>query len=212
MRTEKDLGERVVLFPDGKYRWIYEVNMLTNYSILFDVWKVFGITMLIVMGLIGFILLIAGEFDLDSLAGLTAGLGLTAAILFVLSFAGYYLYAAIVGGKYIVVMTMDHNEVVHQQLPKQMKKAQIIGNATIVAGLLTGNLGAVGRGMIANSRTSMITRYADVKKVIAVRGNNLIKVNETLEISRFRLYISHQTAQTTNFANEIQLKTKTITT
>lgn len=184
MRTQKDLGERVVLFPDGKYRWIYEVNMLTNYSILFDVWKVFGITMLIVMGLIGFILLIAGEFDLDSLTGLTAGLGLTAAILFVLSFVGYYLYAAIVGGKYIVVMTMDHNEVVHQQLPKQMKKAQIIGNATIVAGLLTGNLGAVGRGMIANSRTSMITRYADVKKVIAVRGNNLIKVNETLEKNR----------------------------
>ena len=123
MRTQKDLGERVVLFPDGKYRWIHEVNMLTNYSILFDVWKVFGITMLIVMGLIGFILLIAGDFDLDSLTGLTAGLGLTAAILFVLSFAGYYLYAAIVGGKYIVVMTMDHNEVVHQQLPKQMKKA-----------------------------------------------------------------------------------------
>ena len=176
MRTKKDLGERVVLFPDGKYRWIYEVNMLKNYSILFDVWKVFGITMLIVMGLIGFILLIAGEFDLDSLAGL--------------SFAGYYLYAAIVGGKYIVVMTMDHNEVVHQQLPKQMKKAQIIGNATIVAGLLTGNLGAVGRGMIANSRTSMITRYADVKKVIAVRGNNLIKVNETLE--KNRVYVCNE--------------------
>ena len=30
MRIQKDLGERVVLFPDGKYRWIYEVNMLTN--------------------------------------------------------------------------------------------------------------------------------------------------------------------------------------
>jgi hypothetical protein len=42
---KNDVNEHVRLYPDGKYRWVYEVNMLTNYSILFDVWKVLGISM-----------------------------------------------------------------------------------------------------------------------------------------------------------------------
>ena len=36
-RKNEDIGNRVTLCQDGKYRWVYEVNMLTNYSILFDV-------------------------------------------------------------------------------------------------------------------------------------------------------------------------------
>lgn len=44
MKTTKDVGERVTLYPDGKYRWVCEVNMLKNPSILFDVWKVLGIS------------------------------------------------------------------------------------------------------------------------------------------------------------------------
>ena len=48
-RKNEDIGNRVTLCQDGKYRWVYEVNMLTNYSILFDVWKVFGITIVILV-------------------------------------------------------------------------------------------------------------------------------------------------------------------
>ena len=35
---------RVTLCPDGKYRWVYEVPMLKNPSILYDVYKVLGIS------------------------------------------------------------------------------------------------------------------------------------------------------------------------
>ena len=42
-------NNRIILYPDGKYRWVYELNMLKNYSILFDVWKVFGITLIIIV-------------------------------------------------------------------------------------------------------------------------------------------------------------------
>ena len=35
---------RVTLYPDGKYRWVYEVPMLKNPSILFDVYWVLGIS------------------------------------------------------------------------------------------------------------------------------------------------------------------------
>ncbi len=39
----KQSDSRVTLYPDGKYRWVYEVPMLKNPCILFDVYKVLGI-------------------------------------------------------------------------------------------------------------------------------------------------------------------------
>jgi hypothetical protein len=42
--VETQADSRVTLYPDGKYRWVYEVPMLKNPSILFDVYKVLGIS------------------------------------------------------------------------------------------------------------------------------------------------------------------------
>jgi hypothetical protein len=45
---------RVTLCPDGKYRWVYEVPMLKNPSILYDVYKVLGISFGVVWLLNGY--------------------------------------------------------------------------------------------------------------------------------------------------------------
>ena len=37
------VGDRVRLCEDGKYRWTYPLDMLKNPSILFVVYKIFGI-------------------------------------------------------------------------------------------------------------------------------------------------------------------------
>ena len=42
---EESINHRVRLYPDGKYRWIYEVPMLKNPSIIIDVFKVMGISL-----------------------------------------------------------------------------------------------------------------------------------------------------------------------
>ena len=83
MKQPKDLGERVTLFPDGKFRWVYELNMLKNYSILFDLWKVFGITIGILVVFAFFMLLFSGDLDLDSIKGLGFGILIAAGIIFV---------------------------------------------------------------------------------------------------------------------------------
>ena len=48
--TGEKVTENIYLCPDGVYRWFYELNMLTNPTILFTVWKViliaFGIVIL----------------------------------------------------------------------------------------------------------------------------------------------------------------------
>jgi hypothetical protein len=180
MQQKEDIGNRVMLCKDGKYRWIHEVNMFKNPSILFDVWKVLGITMLIVIVIVGFILVISGDLDVDGMLGMGKAMLITAAIMAVLSIIGYLVYALIAGGKYIVLFTLDEKEVVHQQMPRSAKKGQIIGDLAILAGLATGRMGTIGTGMLAKSRTSMTTTLSDVKRLTPYPRMSMIKVNETL--------------------------------
>lgn len=184
MRIPKDVGERVTLCPDGKYRWIHEVNLLTNPSILFDVWKVLGISMgiLVVFGLV--IMLFTGNLDLDMLKGFGGGILIASGVIAAISIPGYLVYAAMTGWKYVVLFIMDEKEVVHQQMPKTAKKAQLIGELTMLAGLVAGRPGMVGTGLLAKSRTSMTTTLSSVRRLIPCRRMHLIKVNGLLEKNR----------------------------
>ena len=181
---KNDVNEHVRLYPDGKYRWVYEVNMLTNYSILFDVWKVLGISMGILVLLFVVIAVFDGDWDVDMLIGMASTLGIVALVMLVLGLIGYFVYAAISGWKYAVLFIMDEKEVVHQQMPNTVKKGQLIGALTILAGLASGRPGAVGTGVLAQSRLSMTSTLAHVEHLISCRKMNLIKVNERFEKNR----------------------------
>ena len=181
---KNDVNEHVRLYPDGKYRWVYEVNMLTNYSILFDVWKVLGISMGILVLLFVVIAVFDGDWDVDMLIGMASTLGIVALVMLVLGLIGYFVYAAISGWKYAVLFIMDEKEVVHQQMPNTMKKGQLIGALTILAGLASVRPGAVGTGVLAQSRLSMTSTLAHVERLISCRKMNLIKVNERFEKNR----------------------------
>ena len=180
-------NSRVIQYPDGKYRWVYELNMLKNYSILFDVWKVFGVSMIIILIIFAIISLFDGDFDLDSIGGIFISLGVVTAIICVLSIIGYLVYAAISGWKYVVLFIMDEKEVVHQQMPKTIKKGQLIGDLTMLVGALAGRPGVVGTGLLAKSRTSLSSTLADVGRLIPCRRMNLIKVNQLF--SKNRVYV-----------------------
>lgn len=181
---KNDVNEHVRLYPDGKYRWVYEVNMLTNYSILFDVWKVLGISIGILVLLFVVIAVFDGDWDVDMLIGMASTLGIVALVMLVLGLIGYFVYAAISGWKYAVLFIMDEKEVVHQQMPNTVKKGQLIGALTILAGLASGRPGAVGTGVLAQSRLSMTSTLAHVERLISCRKMNLIKVNERFEKNR----------------------------
>ena len=181
---KNDVNEHVRLYPDGKYRWVYEVNMLTNYSILFDVWKVLGISMGILVLLFVVIAVFDGDWDVDMLIGMASTSGIVALVMLVLGLIGYFVYAAISGWKYAVLFIMDEKEVVHQQMPNTVKKGQLIGALTILAGLASGRPGAVGTGVLAQSRLSMTSTLAHVERLISCRKMNLIKVNERFEKNR----------------------------
>ena len=107
-----------------------------------------------------------------------------AAILFgiflVISIVGYLVFAYIIGGKYCVVFEMDEGGINHKQHQKHVKKAQLIGALTALAGAGTGNLGTAGTGVLAAARTTLYTGFDDVKEVEILPKEHLIRLNETL--------------------------------
>ena len=180
---------QVRLYEDGKYHWLYDLNMLKNPSVLIDVYKMLGMTILILAVILFTIFSCSDGLKIESLALVLKITGLMAGIFFVLGILGYLLYAAVSGWVYTVHFIMDENGVEHQQAPKSEKVAKRISTLTKLAGLLSGKPGVVGSGMLA-SRTSMVTEFASVRKVKAKRWMNTIMVNETFE--KNRVYVSDQ--------------------
>ena len=177
-------NNRVILYPDGKYRWVYEVPMLKNPSILFDVYKVLGISFGVVW--LFNVLLIGCEngFDLESLWSITSGFLVLMLVFLVIGYIAYVIVAWYYGWKYVVLFTMDEKEVVHQQMPRQVKKAKVLGALTVLLGAAAGKPGVMGTGVLAASRSTSTSELANVACLIPCRRLHLIKVNQLLNKNR----------------------------
>ena len=152
--------------------------------ILFDVYWVLGIS----FGLVWLfnVLLIGCEdgFSLESLWGFTSGFLILMLVFVVIGYVAYVIVAWTYGWKYVVLFTLDEKEVVHQQMPHQMKKAKVLGALTALVGAAAGKPGVVGSGILASSRSTSTSVLANVKRIKARRRQNLIKVNQLLNKNR----------------------------
>ena len=181
---------RVQLYEDGKYHWLYDLHMLKNPAVLFDLYWVLGITIGIFLILMLMIQACSGNFSPEDF-GITFKItGVTAGIMFVLGILGYLLYAAVSGWIYTAHFILDEKGVEHIQSPRSQKVAKRIGVLTVLAGLFARRPGVVGTGMIAASNTSMGSDFLHVKKVKAIRWMDTIKVNETF--SKNRVYVNKE--------------------
>lgn len=178
MKENEMINTRVTLGDDGKYRWTYEMSLFKNPTIFLLIWKIFFFIFLGVFAVVNISDFIkwGPEKALENLPvlgylflGMTAVVGL-----------GYLIYAAIMGGKYIVEFEMDEKGITHKQTASQAKKAKKIGRVTMMAGAASGRIGTVGAGMNAQ-RTEMYSEFAKVRKVKAYPRRHVIKVKETLE-------------------------------
>ena len=168
-------GKEVRLCSDGKYRWAYEMNLLKNPTIFFTVLKVMMISVGIVW-LFGLVIGL-GDMRLDYFLFWTKLTGIMIGIFFVLTIIGVLITAAILG-KYVVLFEMDENEVVHIQMPRQVKKAEVIGFITVLVGAMAKNPTTMGAGLLAASKSRSSSEFANVRRVKAYRKRNLIKVNQ----------------------------------
>ena len=175
--------ENVYFCPDGKYRWNYEFNMLTNPAILITTLKVmalsFGIVALLIIIFSGGI---SGWTDSDDLKIIV----ILILVLAVISVLAYLIVAAMYGWKYQVLFEMDEAGVNHIQMKSQFKKAEAMGWLVALAGAAAGRPTVAGAGMLSATRSSMYTKFSAVRKVKGNRGRHTIYVNELL--SRNQVY------------------------
>lgn len=172
------ITDRVAMGSDGKYHWIYEMSLFRNPTFFVLIWKIF---FFIILGIFAIMTIVdLSEWGTENLLNNLKFFGYFIAGMTVLVGISYLIYAAIMGGKYIVLFEMDESGVNHAQLPSQARKARRIGQATMIAGALSGNLTTMGVGMNAQ-RTEMYSDFRRVKKVKAYPRRHLIKVNNTLQ-------------------------------
>ena len=179
-----------VLCPDGKYRWVYDVPMLKNPSILNEVFRVLGISFGVVWMFVLLLGVCSDGFDLQTIWGITRGFLLLMAFFLVLGWVAYFFVSWYYGWKYSVLFIMDEQEVEHKQLPGTEGKARAIGKLTALAGAAGGKLGMAGMGILIANHTSLSCSFSSVRRIIPCRRRHLIKVRE--RFSRNMVFVADE--------------------
>ena len=178
--------ERVTLCPDGKYRWVYEYPMMRNPVLFFTIIKILCLCAL-APALVVFLSDIGRSGLADAFLSAAKVFFITAAIMVVLSFLAFLIVAASYGWKYVVVFVMDEDGIDHIQQQKQMKKAQVIGILTALAGGAAGNPGRTGQGLLIASHGSLSSRFSAVRRIKGYPRSQVIKVNSLF--SKNQVYV-----------------------
>ena len=177
---KETLSTRVERCDDGKYRWTYEMSLFKNPTFFFLVWKIF---FFIIIGLFAVTMIIdAVEWPAEFGSRILETLKIMGYFLIgmtVIVVVSYLIYAAVMGGSYIVEFEMDEKGISHRQIASQAKKARKIAAATVVAGIAACRVSTVAAG-INSSRTEMYSDFSRVRKVKSYPKRNTIKVNAPL--------------------------------
>ena len=160
-------GSRVALCEDGKYRWTYPLDMLKNPSILFVLLKIFGILLSIPL-LIALISAAANNDWQKIWDGFIKIWLIVMVVFFVIILISYLIVVWMNGGKYVVNFTMDEKQLRHRHQPGSEPAA-------------------AGAGALAASRDTSVSVFDKVRRIKPRRGQNLIKVNQSLE--RNQVYV-----------------------
>ena len=179
-------GSRVSLCEDGKYRWTYPLDMLKNPSILFVLLKIFGI--LLSIPLLIALLSAAANNDWQKIwDGFIKIWLIVMVVFFVIILISYLIVVWMNGGKYVVNFTMDEKRLIHEQVPVQYERARKVGLLAALVGIFAKRPAAAGAGALAASRDTSVSVFDKVRRVKPRRGQNLIKVNQSLE--RNQVYV-----------------------
>lgn len=180
----RQVSPGVMMGEDGVMRWVYEMDMWKNPTLVITIWKVLMLTSF-APGLLTFFLTLEDGFG----AALLAFVKIMALVLVIvtgLMLLAYPLVSILNGGKYCVMFEMDDRSVKHIQMDKQFKKNQVLALIVSLAGAMAGNVQATAAGMLAGSKQSLTSDFGKVKSITVNEKRHVIYVNENL--SRNQIY------------------------
>ena len=170
----EDIKNGIQLCPDGKYRWAYEVNMYRNPTIFYVIANMFLICYLVCVVLFSVISFCIDEEVLSSILILT-GVFL---FLFLITIPAYLAIAAIMGGTYAALFVMDEKGIEHHQMPKKVKKLQLINTIGGWIGAAKRDLSMVGLSLFSSGVQVTKTDFKNVHSIKTAPRRNLIKLTE----------------------------------
>lgn len=163
---------------DGVIRWVYEMNMWKNPTLIITVWKILLLVALF-PALLVFILSLGDGFG-AALLTMIKIYALVALIVSALMLLAYPLVTFIYGGQYCVLFEMDKNGVKHIQMHKQFKQNQVLSMITVLAGIAAGNVQTTAAGVLAGTKQSIYSTFDKVKTVRINQKRNVIFLSENL--------------------------------
>lgn len=175
----------------GVVRWLYELNMWNNPTLIITIFKVVLLAALVPSLLVLVLGVIEGDGILASMIQFFKLYGGILVILSLLMLVAYVIVALINGGSYCVVFEMDEKGVRHTQLRKQYHKAQTLGLLTAMMGTLSGSPSTMGAGLLAASKRSSYSRFRDVKTVTVHHDRHVIYLI-TKDMMHNQIYTQHE--------------------
>ncbi|MBQ3384770.1 MAG: hypothetical protein IJG59_06110 [Erysipelotrichaceae bacterium] len=188
---QKELEDLVFrsLFTDqsGKYRWVYELPMLSSFFLLFEVWKALAVSAFAVFCFMLGVNIAEG----GGLQGLLFSLQLMAVvmgILFVLSIPAYYIVTKANNGKYTVLFEMDDSGIDHVQI--KTNKAKALDLLVTFTGAAAKSRTTTAAGLLSASGGSLYSRFSNVRRIRAYPKKHLITL--TGRFLRNQVYVDDE--------------------
>lgn len=175
-------SKEIMLGSDGVYRWVHELKLLRNPTLLFTLWKLLVGVMLGI-----YVIDTVTQFGTDGFWKSTTVYALVTIGMLLLVLVSYLIYAAVMGGSYCVLFEMDEKGITHTQTAKQFNKARLI---SMIAALAADNPGSMGIALIAGSMQSSYSKWKRVKSVVCNSRSGVIKVNAPF--SKNQVYVSKE--------------------
>lgn len=167
---------RVKKFEDGKYRWLYDLDLRKNLSILYTTIKVVLISFLVPLILLMILFAIEGNL-INALKDLLPIYFLICIVLVFITLISYYIVVRYYKGRFSFMFEMDENGVTFKRFGSDAEKTENIGKIVSIIGATTNNAGLVGGGLnLAASQTST-SNFSKVRSIKAIPERDLIKVN-----------------------------------
>lgn len=161
---------------EGILRWVYEMNMWKNPTLVITIWKVLLLAALAPALLIFFLTLEDGIGS--AFLAFFQIMAIVAAVVSGLMLLAYPLVAVLNGGKYCVMFEMDDTCVKHIQMQNQFNKNQVLALVVTLAGAMAGNMQAAGAGMLAGSKQSAVSRFENVRSITVNEMRHVIYVDD----------------------------------
>lgn len=171
---------------DGVYRWVYDLNLFKNPTVMYRAWRLFGISFGVLWILVAVFKRAQENFWFSGFLALTRDLVIILAVLLAASAVIYYLYALLLGGKLCILFEMDEHGVRHSQVPKYMKKNDLVKKISAFVDEPPEEPLPPSTGMIATVKTSMYSDFGKIKKIAVIPERECIKIIEALGKNQVR--------------------------